>query len=77
MDDNLNRLDKAQISYYNLFLNADTGFDCKSLESKVFDSYIILNVDENKRRKLDFNPDYYNFDAKLYAHQYMIERTNV
>ncbi len=67
------RMDKADISYNGLFMNADAGFDCIELKALCSENEIILNVDENRRNNQDSDNF---FDDKMYDDRYMIERTN-
>lgn len=72
----LNDLHAKNLNTVGLFLNADPGFDCKSLRTICFQHDIFPNIKENKRNKKSSESESYPFDNELYKERYAIERTN-
>jgi len=68
-------LAQAQINSNGLFLNADAGFDAKTLRDLCEELEIIANIDLNKRnsKNTDFE---YTVDEELYKERFSVERTN-
>ena len=66
-------LEEAGIDHKGLFLNADAGFDSKSLRECLEGKDIVANIKENPRNGGE--RDNY-FDEKLYERRFMIERAN-
>lgn len=67
-------LNKAQINIDGLFVNADSGFDCKEFRDTCNEHGIIANVDFNSRN--GNNKENHILDELLYSKRYSIERTN-
>lgn len=67
-------LEKANISFDGLFLNADAGFDSKEFRKQCRDRGIFPNVCFNKKNNEHDHNDY--VDELLYKERYSIERTN-
>ena len=67
-------LREAGIALDGLFLNADAGFDSKSLRKECKDRGIFPNVCFNKKSKEHNEDDY--VDELMYRERYSIERTN-
>ena len=70
----LDTLINAKIKIDGLFLNADSGFDCKELRAFCSNLEIIPNIAINPRNHAD-NDDIF-VDELLYKERYCIERTN-
>lgn len=68
-------LTSATISLDGLFVNADSGFDCKVFRKTCLSHGITPNVAFNYRNG-DNNDDYYLLDELLYKERFVIERTN-
>ncbi|MBV6653588.1 MAG: transposase, partial [Mameliella sp.] len=69
-------LRQAQIEVDGLFLNADAGFDAKTLR-QLCDQYgIFPNLAINKRNASKQDQLDYLFDPELYKERFAIERTN-
>jgi len=68
-------LTKAKISLDGLFVNADSGFDCKVFREICLKEGIFPNVDFNYRNG-DNNDEEYLLDELLYKERFTIERTN-
>ena len=66
-------LEEAGIEYKGLFLNADAGFDSKSLREFLESKEIIANIKPNFRNGKQ--PDVY-FDEELYKNRFKIEQAN-
>ena len=66
-------LEKAGIEHKGLFLNADAGFDSKSLRDFLESKEIIANIKPNPRN--GEQPDVY-FDEELYKNRFKIEQAN-
>jgi len=66
---------KASISLDGLFVNADSGFDCKVFREICLREGICPNVDFNHRNGNN-NDKYYILDEILYKERFTIERTN-
>lgn len=66
-------LEKSNIRFDGLFLNADAGFDCDVLRNIFQQKEITANICINKRRE---NTNHILVDDELYAERYSIERTN-
>jgi len=66
---------KARISLDGLFVNADSGFDCKEFRELCLREGIFPNVDFNYRNG-DNNDEYYILDEILYKERFTIERSN-
>ena len=66
-------LEEAGIEYKGLFLNADAGFDSKSLREFLESKEIIANIKPNPRN--GEQPDVY-FDEELYKNRFKIEQAN-
>ena len=64
---------KAGIEHKGLFLNADAGFDSKSLRDFLESKEIIANIKPNPRN--GEQPDVY-FDEELYKNRFKIEQAN-
>ena len=64
---------KAGIEHKGLFLNADAGFDSKSLREFLESKEIIANIKPNPRN--GEQPDVY-FDEELYKNRFKIEQAN-
>uniref|UniRef100_UPI0025F47F75 transposase n=1 Tax=uncultured Chryseobacterium sp. TaxID=259322 RepID=UPI0025F47F75 len=69
-------LKASEINMDGLFMNADSGFDCRHLRTLCFQHGIIANFASNKRNKMTANDDDNYFDPELYEERYSIERTN-
>ena len=67
----LTRLEEAAIEHKGLFLNADAGFDSKSLREFLESKEIIANIKPNPRN--GEQPDVY-FDEELYKNRFKIEQ---
>ena len=65
--------EEAAIEHKGLFLNADAGFDSKSLREFLESKEIIANIKPNPRN--GEQPDVY-FDEKLYKNRFKIEQAN-
>ena len=65
----------ADICSNGLFMNADAGFDAKTLRDLCEQMEIIANIDFNKRnsKNTDFE---YLLDEQLYKERFSVERTN-
>ncbi|ADZ11296.1 transposase [Riemerella anatipestifer] len=68
-------LEKANIAFDGLFLNADVGFDSKEFRCSCEKKEIQGNICLNKRNEGVSDRDEY-FDPLLYKERYKIERTN-
>jgi transposase len=68
-------LTKARIHLDGLFVNADSGFDCKEFREICLSEGIFPDVDFNCRNG-DKNDEYYILDELLYKERFTIERTN-
>jgi hypothetical protein len=68
-------LTQARISLDGLFVNADSGFDCKEFREICLREGIFLNVDFNYRNGGNDDEDYL-LDELLYKERFIIERTN-
>jgi transposase len=68
-------LTQAKISLDGLFVNADSGFDCKSFREMCLKEGIFPNVDFNCRNG-DNNDEDFLLDELLYKERFIIERTN-
>jgi transposase len=68
-------LSKAKISLDGLFVNADSGFDCKVFREMCLKEGVFPNVDFNYRNG-DNNDEEYLLDELLYKERFTIERTN-
>jgi transposase len=68
-------LTKAKISLDGLFVNADSGFDCKAFREMCLREGIFPNVDFNYRNGSNNDEDYL-LDELLYKERFTIERTN-
>ena len=66
-------LEEAGIEHKGLFLNADAGFDSKSLREFLESKGIIANIKPNPRN--GEQPDVY-FDEELYKNRFKIEQAN-
>ena len=66
-------LEEAGIEHKGLFLNADAGFDSKSLRDFLESKEIIANIKPNPRN--GEQPDVY-FDEELYKNRFKIEQAN-
>ena len=66
-------LEEAAIEHKDLFLNADAGFDSKSLRDFLESKEIIANIKPNPRN--GEQPDVY-FDEELYKNRFKIEQAN-
>jgi len=66
-------LEEAGIELKGLFLNADAGFDSKSLREFLESKEIIANIKPNPRN--GEQPDVY-FDEELYKNRFKIEQAN-
>ena len=66
-------LEEAGIEYKGLFLNADAGFDSKSLRDFLESKEIIANIKPNPRN--GEQPDVY-FDEELYKNRFKIEQAD-
>ena len=66
-------LEEAGIEHKGLFLNADAGFDSKSLREFLESKEIIANIKPNPRNGKQ--PDVY-FDEELYKNRFKIEQAN-
>ena len=66
-------LEEAGIEHKGLFLNADAGFDSKSLREFLESKEIIANIKPNLRN--GEQPDVY-FDEELYKNRFKIEQAN-
>ena len=66
-------LEEAGIEHKGLFLNADAGFDSKSLREFLESKEIIANIKPNPRN--GEQPDVY-FDEELYKNRFKIEQAN-
>ena len=66
-------LEEAGIEHKGLFLNADAGFDSKSLREFLESKEIIANIKPNFRNGKQ--PDVY-FDEELYKNRFKIEQAN-
>ena len=66
-------LEEAGIEHKGLFLNADAGFDSKSLREFLESKEIIANIKPNPRNEKQ--PDIY-FDEELYKNRFKIEQAN-
>ena len=64
---------KWRIEHKGLFLNADAGFDSKSLREFLESKEIIANIKPNPRN--GEQPDVY-FDEELYKNRFKIEQAN-
>ena len=69
----LTRLEEAAIEHKGLFLNADAGFDSKSLREFLESKEIIADIKPNPRN--GEQPDVY-FDEELYKNRFKIEQAN-
>lgn len=69
-------LKASEINMDGLFMNADSGFDCRHLRTLCSQQSIIANFASNKRNKMTANDDDDYFDPELYEERYSIERTN-
>lgn len=67
---------KARISLDGLFVNADSGFDCKVFREICQREGIFPNVAFNYRNGDNSNDEYYLLDEILYKERFTIERTN-
>ena len=65
--------EEAAIEHKGLFLNADAGFDSKSLREFLESKKIIANIKPNPRN--GEQPDVY-FDEELYQNRFKIEQAN-
>ena len=65
--------EEAAIEHKGLFLNADAGFDSKSLREFLESKKIIANIKPNPRN--GEQPDVY-FDEELYKNRFKIEQAN-
>ncbi|WP_424651874.1 transposase [Capnocytophaga gingivalis] len=65
--------EEAAIEHKGLFLNADAGFDSKSLREFLESKEIIANIKPNPRN--GEQPDVY-FDEELYKNRFKIEQAN-
>lgn len=70
----LRHLQDSKISTKDLFLNADAGFDAQEFRAYCASEEIIANIPQNERNGCSENE--YIFDDELYAHRFVIERTN-
>jgi transposase len=68
-------LEKSNLSYDSLFLNADAGFDTIGFRKFCEEKGIIANIDFNERNGQEIGQGYI-FDEDLYKDRYVIERTN-
>lgn len=68
-------LEKSNLSYDSLFLNADAGFDTIGFRKFCEEKGIIANIDFNERNGQEIRQGYI-FDEDLYKDRYVIERTN-
>ena len=66
-------LEEAGIEHKGLFINADAGFDSKSLREFLESKEIIANIKPNPRN--GEQPDVY-FDEELYKNRFKIEQAN-
>lgn len=66
----------ACIAVKGLFLNADAGFDSKSLRTFFEQLDIFANIDFNKRNTKNLDQHDYLFDPQLYKERFVVERTN-
>ena len=66
-------LEEAAIEHKDLFLNADVGFDSKSLREFLESKEIIANIKPNPQN--GEQPDVY-FDEELYKNRFKIEQAN-
>ena len=66
-------LEEAGIEHKGLFLNADAGFDSKSVREFLESKEIIANIKPNPRN--GEQPDVY-FDEELYKNRFKIEQAN-
>jgi transposase len=71
-----NTLERAEIPAEGLFLNADAGFDCKTLRAACEQRDIQANIAGNKRNKQQTRDDDAYFDEELYKRRTVIERAN-
>ncbi|WP_294265028.1 transposase, partial [uncultured Chryseobacterium sp.] len=69
-------LKASEINMDGLFMNADSGFDCRHLRTLCSQQGMIANFASNKRNKMTANDDDNYFDPELYEERYSIERTN-
>lgn len=68
-------LKAANISSNGLFMNADAGFDAKTLRDWCDNLEIIANIDLNKRNSKNTDLEY-TVDEELYKERFCVERTN-
>jgi transposase len=68
-------LEKSNLNYDSLFLNADAGFDSTEFRKFCNEKSIFANIDFNERKSQNEQKDYL-FDEQLYKDRYVIERTN-
>lgn len=71
----LNQLKEAEIAVDGLFLNADSGFDSKSMRQTLDKHGIILNAPRNKRNGSRIDSDIL-LDQDMYKERFVVERTN-
>lgn len=69
-------LTNAKIHLDGLFVNADSGFDCKVFRQICINEGIFPNVDFNYRNGENNNNEDYLLDEVLYKERFTIERTN-
>jgi len=69
-------LTRAKIHLEGLFVNADSGFDCKEFRQKCINEGIFPNVAFNYRNGEYNSDEYYLLDDVLYKERFTIERTN-
>jgi transposase len=74
MDTILSVIERAGIRIDGLFINADSGFDCKRLRDYLYCKDIHANIDFNSRNG-EIDDDAF-LDEELYKQRYSIERTN-
>ena len=74
MDEIISTMERAGIRIDGLFINADSGFDCKKLRDYLFRKDIHANIDFNSRNG-EIDDDAF-LDEELYKERYSIERTN-
>lgn len=68
-------VEAAELKLDGLFLNADAGFDSKTLRAFCESKGITPNFDINKRNSKNADNQYL-LDEKLYKHRFVVERTN-
>jgi len=86
LDSLLEQIAKSGIRLDGLWVNADSGFDCKAVRSCCSRHGIELNVPANQRNKgfgaptdyypTDYYPADYYFDELIYQERFVIEPTN-